>query len=231
MTGSTGFKQELFDQFARIGKALSNGRRLEILEFLAQGEHNVETLANKCGMSVANTSQHLQALRQAGLVDSVKLKQHVYYRLSDDRAIELISALREIASKNLMSVQQLVSHNLAVMDTDVPISNDMLLQLMQDSAITLLDVRPASEFELGHIKGAINIPQEELESQLGQLDKNKKYVTYCRGPFCTLSYNAVAILRQSGYQACRLHDGYPEWKKSGLPIDGTNINERQQLTG
>lgn len=218
MTGSTAFKQELFDQFARIGKALSNGRRLEILEFLAQGEHNVETLANKCGMSVANTSQHLQALRQAGLVDSVKLKQHVYYTISDARAIDLIDALREIASNNLISVKQLVNHNLNVMDTDVPVSNETLLQHMQDGTVQLLDVRPRAEFELGHIEGAQNIPMEELDEHLEQLDNAKRVVCYCRGPYCTLSYQAVAKLRKAGFQACRLRDGYPEWKSHGLPV-------------
>lgn len=218
MTGSVAFKQELFDQFARIGKALSNGRRLEILEFLAQGEHNVETLAKKCGMSVANTSQHLQALRQAGLVESVKKKQHVFYTLSDDKAIELLSAVRDIANNNLMSVKQLVNHNLTVMDTDVPVSNERVLVELHNNSIILLDVRPQSEYQLGHIEGAINLPLEELEWQMGKLDQGKKVVTYCRGPYCTLSYQAVAKLREAGFQACRLGDGYPEWKKHGLPV-------------
>jgi len=218
MTGSTAFKQELFDQFARIGKALSNGRRLEILEFLAQGEHNVETLAHKCGMSVANTSQHLQALRQAGLVVSVKQKQHVYYTIRDTRAIELISALREIASNNLMSVQQLVNHNLSVMDTDVPVSNEILLRHLDAGQVQLLDVRPQSEFELGHIQGAVNIPLEELDTRLDELAPEQKIVTYCRGPYCTLSYQAVSRLRAAGFHACRLKDGYPEWRTLGLPV-------------
>jgi rhodanese-related sulfurtransferase/DNA-binding transcriptional ArsR family regulator len=216
---SVNFKQELFDQFARIGKAVSNGRRLEILELLAQGRHNVETLASMTNMSVANTSQHLQSLRQAGLVSASKTGQHVYYELSSDRIIDLLTVLRDLAESNLNEVNRLVQQYLNVKDQLEPLPRADLMQRAADGLITVLDVRPAEEFEAGHIPGAINIPIGELDKHLAQLPKEQEIVAYCRGPYCLLAFDAVSKLREHGYKARRLEDGYPEWKQSGLPTE------------
>lgn len=216
---SPNFKQELFDQFARIGKAVSNGRRLEILELLAQGRHNVETLAGMTEMSVANTSQHLQSLRQAGLVNASKTGQHVYYQLSSDRIIDLLTILRELAETNLNEVNRLVQQYLNVKDQLEPLPRADLVQRAADGLVTVLDVRPPEEFESGHIPGAINIPLDELDKHLSQLPKDQEIVAYCRGPFCLLAFDAVARLRELGYDARRLEDGYPEWKQAGLPTE------------
>ena len=216
---SPNFKQELFDQFARIGKAVSNGRRLEILELLAQGRHNVETLAGMTKMSVANTSQHLQSLRQAGLVNASKTGQHVYYQLSSDRIIDLLTILRELAENNLNEVNRLVQQYLDVKDQLEPLPRADLMQRAADGLVTVLDVRPSEEYDSGHIPGAINIPIDELDRHLSQLPKDQEIVAYCRGPYCLLAFDAVARLRELGYDARRLEDGYPEWKQAGLPTE------------
>jgi rhodanese-related sulfurtransferase/DNA-binding transcriptional ArsR family regulator len=216
---SPNFKQELFDQFARIGKAVSNGRRLEILELLAQGRHNVETLASMTRMSVANTSQHLQSLRQAGLVSASKTGQHVFYQLSSDRIIDLLGILRELAESNLNEVHRLVQQYLGVKDQLEPLPRADLMQRAADGLVTVLDVRPPEEFESGHIPGAINVPLDELDRHLAQLPKDQEIVAYCRGPYCLLAFDAVAKLRELGYDARRLEDGYPEWKQAGLPTE------------
>lgn len=216
---SPNFKQELFDQFARIGKAVSNGRRLEILELLAQGRHNVETLADMTKMSVANTSQHLQSLRQAGLVSASKSGQHVFYQLSSDLIVDLLTVLRELAETNLNEVNRLVQQYLDVKDQLEPLPRDDLMQRANEGLITVLDVRPAEEFEAGHIPGAINISLDELDKHLAQLPRDQEIVAYCRGPYCVLAFDAVAKLRELGYSARRLEDGFPEWKQAGLPTE------------
>lgn len=213
------FKQQLFDQFARIGKALGNGFRLEILEFLAQGERNVESLANLCHLSMANASQHIQQLRQVGLVVARKEGLHVYYRLSDDNVIELIAVLRKMAEQHLAEVDKLVNTYLKVKDELEPLAVEELLQRAKDGLVTVLDVRPPEEFAAGHVAGAINIPLADLEQLASQLSLDKEIVAYCRGPYCVLAYDAVAKLRAKGLRARRLENGYPEWKQAGLPID------------
>ena len=216
---SNNFKQELFDQFARIGKAVSNGRRLELLELLAQGKHNVETLAAMSNMSVANTSQHLQGLRQAGLVNASKIGQHVYYTLSSERIVDLLSILRGLAEDNLNEVNRLIQNYLQVKDDLEPLPRSDLLQRAADGLVTIIDVRPSLEYESGHIPGAINIPFSELDRRLNELPTDQEIVAYCRGPYCVLAFDAVKNLRDLGYQARRLEDGYPEWKQSGLPVE------------
>lgn len=216
---SNNFKQELFDQFARIGKAVSNGRRLELLELLAQGKHNVETLAAMSSMSVANTSQHLQALRQAGLVNASKIGQHVYYTLSSERIVDLLTLLRSLAEDNLNEVNRLIQNYLQVKDDLEPLPRSDLLQRAADGLVTIIDVRPSLEYQSGHIPGAINIPLSELDRHLDELPKDQEIVAYCRGPYCVLAFDAVKNLRDLGYQARRLEDGYPEWKQSGLPTE------------
>lgn len=212
-------KHDLFAQFARIGKALSNANRLEFIEYLAQGERSVESLAQVSGQSVANTSQHLQQLRQAGLVTTRKDGQRVFYRLSGDDVVQLLNCLRTVADRHLAEVDQLVATYLDTKDNLEPVSADDLLARARTGEVTVLDVRPREEFEAGHLPGAINIPLNELEARLGEFGPDQLVVAYCRGPYCVLAYDAVAQLRRHGIEARRLKDGYPEWRVAGLPVE------------
>ncbi len=216
---SGNFKHDLFTQFAVVGKALSNGNRLELLEFLAQGERSVEDLATVSGLTVANTSRHLQQLRQAGLILNRKQGLKVFYRVSADDVIELLSALRNVAGRHVADVERLVNTYLTVKDDLEPVPRDELLARVQDDLVTVIDVRPAEEYAAGHVPGAANIPLSELEKHLDQFDPEQEIVAYCRGPHCVLAFDAVAKLREKGYMARRLQDGYPEWKSAGLPVE------------
>jgi rhodanese-related sulfurtransferase/DNA-binding transcriptional ArsR family regulator len=218
-----GFKQELFNQFARVGKALGNGNRLELLEFLAQGERGVDALAKVSGLSVANTSQHLQQLRQAGLVVSRKQGLQVHYSLSGDDVIHLLEALRAVAERHVADVERLVNSYLTLKDDLEPIPREELLQRAKDGLVTVLDVRPPEEYAAGHVPGAVNVPLKELEAYLDQLQAGQDIVAYCRGPHCVLAFDAVAKAREKGMNARRLEDGYPEWKLAGLPVEGSNV--------
>jgi len=213
------FKHDLFAQFARVGKALSNGNRLELLEFLAQGERSVEQLSKVAGLTVANTSQHLQQLRHAGMVTCRKEGLKVYYSISGDDVIKLLDALRAVAERHVTDVQHLVNTFLTVKDNLEPIPRAELLERARDGLITVLDVRPPEEYAAGHVPGAVNIPVQELEERLDELGKNQEIVAYCRGPHCVLAFDAVARLREKGLKARRLEDGYPEWKTAGLPVE------------
>ncbi|MBC8211238.1 MAG: metalloregulator ArsR/SmtB family transcription factor [Gammaproteobacteria bacterium] len=213
------FKHDLFNQFARVGKALSNGNRLELLEFLAQGERSVEALAKVSGLSVGNTSQHLKQLRQAGLVASRKEGLNVHYRLSGDDIIQLLDVMRQVAERNITDIQHLVNSFLSVKDDLEPILRDELLQRVKDDLVSVIDVRPAEEYAAGHVPGAINVPLNKLESYLDQLGTGQEIVAYCRGPHCVLAFEAVARARIKGVRARRLQDGFPEWKLAGLPVE------------
>ncbi|MCW9004514.1 MAG: metalloregulator ArsR/SmtB family transcription factor [Gammaproteobacteria bacterium] len=216
---SSGFKQDLFTQFARVGKALSNGNRLELLEFLAQGERSVDALATVSGLSVANTSQHLQQLRQAGLVNSRKQGLKVYYSLSSNDVISLLDTLRVVAEHHVADVERLVNTYLTVKDDLEPIPREELLERVRDDLVTVIDVRPYEEFAAGHVPGALNVPINQLEAYLQQLDSNQEVVAYCRGPHCILAFDAVEQCRKKGLTARRLEDGFPEWKNAGLPVE------------
>ena len=217
---STGhFKHDLFDQFARVAKAMGNGYRLELLEFLAQGERSVEALARVSGLTVANTSQHLQQLRQAGLVANRKAGQKVYYRLSGMDVSALLSSLREVAERHLADVDRLVEDYLKVKDGLEPVPAHELLARAREGLVTVLDVRPPEEYASGHVPGAINIPLSELERHLDELDPAQEVVAYCRGPHCVLAFDAVSRLRKKGMKARRLDGGLPEWRLGGLPVE------------
>lgn len=216
---SNSFKQDLFAQFARVGKALSHGNRLEIMEFLAQSERSVDELAKLAGLSVANTSQHLQQLRQAGIVISRKDGLKVFYRISSDDVMKLLDALRCVAEHHVAEVQKLISSYLTVKDKLEPIPRQELLSRAKAGLVTVLDVRPAQEYNAGHVPGAINIPISELEDHLDNLRSDQEIVAYCRGPHCILAFDAVSRLREKGFKARRLEDGYPEWKTAGLPVE------------
>ena len=213
------FKQDLFGQFARIGKALSHGNRLELLELLAQGERNVEELANVAGLSVANTSQHLQQLRRAGLVTFRKEGLRVFYRITATDVLSLLTTIRSVAEFHLVEAQQLIQSYLAHRDSLEPIARVDLMARIRDGLVDVLDVRPPEEYSAGHIPGARNVPLKTLESHLADLDPKCNIVAYCRGPYCILAFDAVAKLRQKGFNAFRLQDGFPEWKHSGFPVE------------
>jgi len=220
---SSGFKHDLFAQFARVGKALSNGNRLELLEYIAQGERSVDELAKVSGLTVANTSQHLQQLRQAGLVGCRKEGLKVFYTLSGDDVIGLLDALRGVAERHLADVERLINTYLTVKDELEPLPRRELLQRVRDGLVTVLDVRPPEEYAAGHVPDAVNVPLSELENYLDELRPEQEIVAYCRGPHCVLAFDAVASLRQKGLKARRLEDGYPEWKSAGLPVEtGSN---------
>ena len=213
------FKHDLFNQFARVAKALGNGYRLELLEFLAQGKRSVDELAKVSDLSVANTSQHLQQLRQAGLVSSRKERQRVYYRLSGLDVTELLSSLRKVAERHLAEVNCLVKDYLTVKDNLEPVPADQLLERIREGLVSVVDVRPPREYEAGHLPGAVNIPLEELEQHLNELKPDQEIVAYCRGPHCVLAFDAVARLREAGLKARRLDGGLPEWRLEGLPVE------------
>jgi len=219
MSTVASFKHDLFNQFARVGKALSNGNRLELLEFLAQGERSVEELSNISEMTIGNTSQHLKQLRQAGLVSSRKDGLKVYYNLTGNDVISLLDDMRVVAQRHITDVQHLVDTYLTVKDDLEPIPREELLQRVKDDLVSVLDVRPAEEFAAGHVPGAINVPLNELESYLDKLGTEQEIVAYCRGPHCVLAFDAVAKAREKGLKARRLEDGFPEWKTAGLPIE------------
>jgi len=213
------FKSDLFTQFARVGKALSNANRLELLEFLAQGSRSVESLANVAKLSIANTSQHLQQLRQSGLVTSRKEGLKVYYSLSGDDVIALLDSLRDVAERHLSDVDKLVNTYLTAKDRLDPIPANELIEKVKQDLVTILDVRPIEEYDAGHLPGAINIPIEELQQHLKDFEPGQEVVAYCRGPHCILAFDAVAQLRKGGLQARRLENGFPEWKVAGLPTE------------
>lgn len=213
------FKQRLFEQFAKVGKALSSPSRLEIMEFLAQSEKSVENLTTLTGLSFANTSQHLQQLRHAGMVAARKEGQRVFYSLADEATIDLLNMLRNIAEKNLAEVDQIINTYLKVKDTLEPVEAEDLLERIKDGLVIVLDVRPADEYAAGHVPGSVNVPMKELEKQIKKLDNKKEIIAYCRGPYCVLSYDTVALLRNKGFKARRLKDGMPEWKRAGLPVE------------
>lgn len=213
------FKHDLFNQFARVAKAMSNGYRLELLEFLDQGERSVDELAQISGLTVANTSQHLQQLRQAGLVTSRKEGHKVYYSLSGMDVSALLGSLREVAERHLADVNRLVDDYLKVKDNLDPVPAIRLLEMARDGLVTVLDVRPPEEYAAGHLPGAVNIPLKDLEKHLLDLDPSQEIVAYCRGPHCVLAFDAVAKLREKGINARRLEGGLPEWRLDGLPVE------------
>ena len=216
---SNNFKHDLFAQFARVGKALGNGNRLELLEFLAQSERSVDELSSIAGLTTGNTSQHLQHLRQAGVVTSRKDGLKVFYRLSGDDVIDLLNALRSVAERHVADVERLINSYLTVKDDLEPIPREELLSRAREGLVTVIDVRPTEEYASGHIPGAVNIPLAALENHLKDLDTDQEIIAYCRGPHCILAFDAVAQLRKRGIKARRLEDGFPEWKRAGLPVE------------
>src|SRR6266481_9099265 len=214
--GHREFKDRLYGQFARIGKALSSPHRLEILELLAQGERTVESLAAEIGVSLANASQHLQVLRQAALVESRKDGLFVYYRLAGAEVFELSNVLRTVAERRLAEFERLVREHFGDRADAEAVPMAELLKRARSRQVVILDTRPASEYVAGHIAGAISVPVDDLQRRLRQLTKGKDYVAYCRGPYCVYADRAVEILRSNGRHARRLREGFPEWRGGRL---------------
>ena len=212
------FKDELYDQFARLAKAMASGRRLELIDLLAQGPRTVESLAGETEQSVANTSQHLQVLRQARLVETTRRGNHIHYRLAADHVLRLWTALRTTGEARLAEIGSLVQTFMSHRGALQPVSQAELRRQMEDGQVIVLDVRPVSEYNAGHIAGARSIPIGELNSRLRELPKSRGIVAYCRGPYCVFADEAVMRLRARGYKAVLLEGGFPEWKLRGFPV-------------
>jgi len=217
---SIGPKQAIFASLAEVAQALGHAHRLELLEHLAQGERSVEGLAARAGLGFANASRHLQILRRARLVEARRHGKHVLYRLAGDaEVVDLMKALGRVGERNVAEVNRIMADYFHARDALEAVSREDLVARLYDGLVTVLDVRSEDEFALGHLPGALNIPLAELERRLAELPANREVIAYCRGPYCVLSFEAVASLRARGYVVHRLEDGYPEWKAAGLPIE------------
>jgi rhodanese-related sulfurtransferase len=216
--GDRAAKTALFDEFAQAAKALASGRRIELVDVLANGERTVEALAGEVGLSVANTSQHLQILRRAGLVSSRREGTSVHYRLAAPEVFELWRTLRSLAASRLAEVERLTAAYLGSRDELQPVTREELTRRLQDDDLVVLDVRPATEYAAGHLPGAVSIPVGELRRRLAELPGDREIVAYCRGPYCAFAHEAVALLGQEGFSARRLEDGLPEWQAAGLAV-------------
>src|SRR5262245_20706916 len=221
------FKDRLYGHFAQLGKALASPLRIEFLELLAQSERTVESLADETGISLANASQHLQALRHAGLVDSRKDGLFVRYRLADHAAVELCVALRNVAERRSAELHRLVREHFAERSDAEAVAMADLLKRARSKDVVVLDTRPASEYAAGHMAGATSVPVNELQRRLKELPRSKDYVAYCRGPYCVYADRAVEMLRASGRRAHRLLEGLPEWRMAGFPIESGPSQQRR----
>lgn len=211
------FKDAVFEQFARIAGAFASPKRIELIDLLAQGERPVEALAREAGLSVANTSQHLQVLKAANLVAARKEGLRVFYRLSGTDVLQGYRALQRLAEAHLAEIGRLVDQFFSDADGLEPVEPAELLRRARRHEVVVIDVRPPEEYGAGHVAGALSVPLAELERRLAELPRRKRIVAYCRGPYCVLAAEAVRRLRSRGYQALRLKDGYPEWRDAGLP--------------
>jgi rhodanese-related sulfurtransferase/predicted transcriptional regulator len=216
---SPGPKHRVFASLAQIAQALGHPHRLELLEQLGQGERSVEDLAARTSLSLANASRHLQLLRRAALVEGRRDGKRVYYRLTGEEAVVgLLSALARVGERNSAEIARVMATYFRARDELEPVTRDELRERLRSGTATILDVRPEDEFAHGHLPGALNIPLAQLERRLAELPSHEEIVAYCRGPWCVLSFEAVALLRRHGYRVRRLEDGFPEWKTAGLPI-------------
>ncbi len=217
---SIGPKQAVFASLAEIAQALGHAHRLELLEHLGQGERSVEELAVRSGLTFANASRHLQILRRAALVATRRDGKRVFYSLAgEDDVVALLMALGRVGERNDAEIERVMASYFRARDQMEPVTRKALVKRLRDGLVTVLDVRPEAEFALGHLPSALNIPWPELEERLAELPKRREIVAYCRGPYCVLSFEAVALLRARGYTVHRLEDGFPEWKAAGLPVE------------
>lgn len=213
-------KRALFRAVSTLAQACAHEHRLELLDHLAQGEQSVEALAQRTGLSMANTSQHLQLLRRAGLADTRREGRHVYYRLSDDvGVVRMLEGLRLLAERQMAEVQRLLATHLHPLDAFDPIDADTLKGLLERHEVTVIDVRPEDEYRAGHLPGAVNVPPGALPARMATLPREQRIVAYCRGPYCVMSFEAVAELRAQGFDVQRFETGFPQWKAAGLPVE------------
>jgi len=211
-------KDALYAQFSRLGKAVSNPKRIELLELLAQANRSVEDLAAASGMDFANTSAQLQVLSRARLVEGRRQGKRVIYRLADESVTRFLAALRELSRSRLAEVEQVARDYFAARDHLEPLGSADLLRRLEDPGTLVIDVRPAEEYAAGHIPGALSVPLGELKARIAQLPPTAEIVAYCRGPYCILAPQAIEMLRRAGLRARRLEDGLPEWRLAGLPV-------------
>lgn len=212
-------KYAMFEHLAAVARSLGSAHRLELLELLAQTERSVDELAGLSGLTVANASQHLQQLRRFGLVEARREGKRVIYGLTDPEVVVLLNALSRVTERNVGAVEKLLNSYFRERDSLEPVARKELLRRMRDGLVTVIDTRPPEEFAAGHLPGALNLPLGALKRRLRELPRGQEIVAYCRGPYCVLSYEAVAELRKRGFKASRLEDGFPEWKAAGLPIE------------
>ena len=213
------FKDRLFEQFARVGKALASPKRLEIVDLLAQGERTVEEIARETAMSVASASQHLQALKAARMVEARREGLYIHYRLADEDVFRTWQAVRALGETRLAEIDRVVETFLEDRDALEAVGAASLMERLSDGNVVVLDVRPEEEYRAGHIPGALSVPVDALEAALQALPKAKEIVAYCRGPYCVFSDEAVALLRSRGYRARRLRQGLPDWRAAGMPVE------------
>jgi rhodanese-related sulfurtransferase len=216
--GSRAAKEALFEAQAGVAKALASGRRAEIVDLLAQGEHSVEDVASEIDQSMANTSHHLRTLGRAGLLESRREGTRVLYRLASDRVAQLWGAIREVAADHVVEVHRLAQAYLGGGDGLEPLTREELVRRLETGDVVVIDVRPSLEFVAGHVVGARSMPVDELERQLKAIPRDVGVVAYCRGPYCVYADDAVRALRARGFEARRLEDGFPEWRRAGLPV-------------
>ena len=213
------FKDKVYDELAKITKAMANPHRLEIIELLAQGDYSVEQISIQTNLSVANASQHLQVLKTAQLVDVARNGNFIYYRLANANVFKAWKALRELGVERIASIDKLVKDFRKSKFTLESVTIDELVQKIESGKITILDVRPETEYRKGHIVNSISIPFDELSRRLKELPKRNEIIAYCRGPFCVFADEAVAMLTKAGYKAKRLDEGFPDWAAMGLPVE------------
>ncbi len=211
-------KNALFDAFASVAKALASGRRAELVDVLAQGERPVEELAAEIGQSMANTSQHLRALAHAGVVQTRREGTRIYYSLASDRVADLWSALRDVAVEHVAGFSGIADSYLGESNQIEAMTREELVRRLRRKDVVVLDVRPVAEYEAGHIRGAMSVPHSEVRKRLRDIADGAEVVAYCRGPFCAYADEAVRALRKRGVRARRLVDGFPEWRRAGLPV-------------
>jgi rhodanese-related sulfurtransferase len=212
------FKDAIYEQFSRIGKAVSSPKRLELLDLLCQGEKTVETLTQETGLTLANTSQHLQVLRAARLVEAEKEGLYVKYRLADQIVCQFFRSMRVLAENRLAEVELINRRFLKGREGMEPVDRSDLLKRVREGAVTVLDVRPVEEYRTGHIPGALSVPLLQLKEILSKLPKDQEIVAYCRGPYCVLAVQAVEMLREKGFKAIRLEEGIQDWLAMGLSV-------------
>ena len=214
------FKDRLFEQFARVGKALASPKRLEIVDLLAQGERTVEEIARETTMSVASASQHLQALKAARMVAARREGLYIHYRLADEDVFRTWQAVRALAESRLSEVDSVVEAYLVDRNALEAVDARELMERLNDGSVVVLDVRPKAEYRAGHLPGALSVPVDTLEAALQTLPRDREIVAYCRGPYCVFSDEVVALLRSRGYRARRLRQGLPAWRAAGMPVEG-----------